>query len=296
MIIIARIISIDLYFMSGGRKKGLKELGCDWGFLYTIKLHKRYKLNLVLCLMYLGYLDDSGQSSFGDAENFCLSMTLIHEHEWKNAYDLINKLRMDFIEFLDQSQEIHMKDILNSKRYDINHKVEKLSQMYKLILEINFKIISCVIVKPDIENKELKLNEIAFTRLFEKTSLFLKQNGSNDKCIIFCDREKNEEDSHRCFRRLRLNGSKYVKEDYFIEDIVFDNGNFRICLQIADMVVVLIRRYIKALDKENLNELDQMFLNIFPKFCDKFDMTSDGLISGYGITFYPKSSEKEIRG
>ena len=246
--------------------------------------------------MYLAYLDDSGQPSFDNGENFCLSLVLIHENDWKKAYEEIEKLRRDFIEFLDNAQEIHMKDILNSSNYEIADKVIKLTEMYKRLLNIDFKIISCVMVKSDILNKELDLNNIAFTRLFEKTSLFLKKRDGEDKCLLFCDHEKNELEAHKYFRKLKENGSKYVKEDYFIEDIIFDNGDFRVCLQIADMIVVLIRRYLKSLEKINCNELDIMFLELFPLFLGNFDKSFDGLISGYGLTFYPKRSEKEIRG
>jgi hypothetical protein len=146
--------------------------------------------------MYLCYYDESGDDGYPiySSRLFILSSIYMYYLDWQDNYKKINQFKRDLNHLygFPYSQEMHFKEFLQDKnpyhqKYDINSRKIIVEKYFKLISDLNIKIINVVIDKNKIKNDSYPVLETALTYSVQRIENSLRNNSSDSKFLIITD-------------------------------------------------------------------------------------------------------------
>ncbi len=268
--------------------------------------------------MYLIYIDESGTSvKFKkDPKHFSLTACIINETKWEAINEEIVKLKKQYFPNYDPYEiELHAKDIFHKKKFFArelkgNKNFDLLDEFYDLIPPLPINIISVVIDKKGLEQKQksssFKINftsyQLCWHYLIERLCKYLnkkndehiKSGTGNQYGILLIDNQSNAKQNRRVRKTILdyLRGKKYIKigrvfisTKYLLKDIQFLESEFYNLSQITDLVAYTINR--KHSSKNKTSKIDKHNDIYYQKIAVLFDTDEFGKVEGCGIKLYP---------
>jgi len=149
--------------------------------------------------VYYSYLDASGSRLRKDPENFVLTAITIHESQLKYIDKRIYWIKKkEFPEYDPNEIELHVKDMLQRKKYFQGISREQIYQLLDKIFEflskpeVDYFLVASVI-KKELMYESTGIEEWAYKFVLERINKnieFLnKQNHTSEKCQLYMDTE-----------------------------------------------------------------------------------------------------------
>jgi len=252
--------------------------------------------------MVLIYIDESGVANFTDPNNkiYVLGAVLVDEAEYQKLNlnvevfkdRIINQYNLPVNDF-----EIHIAEFwsntglnLFGKILSVDDRLNILERVYSDILPFtNIKIITSVMLKEELSNKELNLRSWAIEILLERIKFFIDEE-SEPFGIIMMDTENDTIDFHK--RRLvQLKvyyGTKYVKlREHIIPESHFLKSHLNSGIQLADAVVYSVRRFLEDELYGSEGVIGKRNNKIFKEYVYQ-KIRAYPNCKGRGIVFFPK--------
>ncbi|MCL2143106.1 MAG: DUF3800 domain-containing protein [Methanomassiliicoccaceae archaeon] len=247
--------------------------------------------------MYLTYIDESGKPERTDSENeFVLAALIINEREWKNVDNKVKDIKKKYFPGRDpESFEIHATDIINKKStfksMHLNTRLELMTDILKVISEIDCRIVSVIIRKDMLYNPEFDVEMNAMKYLFERLCYFHNKANEAEELeeyglmLIDSVNPKYDNKMRARIKEWNLRGSEYNKSDYMIEDPIFVDSKYRHLSQLVDCIAYCVRKRYrsKTTDFKEKRTYEGFYNIIEEKFLRKYSE-----IDGYGVKIFPK--------
>ena len=146
--------------------------------------------------------------------------------------------------------EIHAMNIISGKREFQGMKINQRLEIFEKVLSITHILdctINCIVIRKNLLKTKTsdEIDEIAFKLLFERLfyslkdlnhKLYLDNKDTPQFGISFMNhiQEKQDRKIKEKIRRLIQSGTKYIPNDYLIEDVIFVDSRYRALSQIVD--------------------------------------------------------------
>lgn len=247
--------------------------------------------------MFLIYIDESGNHTFKDPENFVYAALCIHENQWQIVDNKVQSIKLKHFPDIDPDNiELHAKDIVSGNKHykgNLLYRMEILSDVYNLISEIDCCLFASIIDKRKINGNNFDVNHWSMKLLFERLCKYLDktnrmhiENGEPTECALLLVESVNNKFDQKVRKRLLpwiRNGTEFRRNNHIIEDPLFVTSSYRSLSQLVDCVAYCVRRYYRGSDV-SIDEYNRQF---FALIHNKFDKDIFGKINNAGIKIFP---------
>jgi len=242
--------------------------------------------------MYLTYVDESGNANYNDNLPFYnLTGVIVNEKDWIYVDNALTKLKLEFFpNFPPEDIEFHAKQIRNKNgifsHFDEEQIKNIFEQFYNTVSNMPIKVISILVNKREILQKQIKFNPIedkSWECLLERFDMFIAENNKENTqfglAIIDSEGERIDTELRGKIRKIVKTGTNFHKFRYIIEDVLFTYSHWRNLTQISDMIAYCIVK-----NKES----NQLFSKYFKKIENKLHCDENGCYSGFGLKIIPR--------
>lgn len=246
------------------------------------------------------FVDESGCTDLRSGPYFVISGIIVNESDLDFISQQISNFKSQYFINEYTNGEIHIHHIWAGKRpfekVDKTTKILLLNNLYSLLYQLPFSVISVVIDKKlmlsgDYVNWNVTKASWAF--LTERFDMHISDNNnSNTKGLLIVDKQTKQVDNEIRDRvnDLRLNGSYYYKNGpyyykykHLFEEPLFVPSYDRIGLQIADAISFCTLKHFCL-----IKDFEYYWNCIVPKYRRNPNTNN---INGFGLKIYPKESE-----
>lgn len=253
-------------------------------------------------IMYHIYVDESGRPTFKDSSiNFTLCGVIVKESNMNQLNNSIIELKKHHFGDNHDNMEYHFSDMIRRKKdyriIPLDKRTEIIKEWVEFIIHSDITIFSTVINKQDLYKKDLDIEKWAWIHFYDRLHWnieYLNKNnlitGKNQELGILIYDSINLGFDYKLKMKIRkylVNGTRFNKSEYLIEDVLFTCSHWHNFCQIADCFAYIIS-YNNKMQNLKDERMHKILVDAYPKIIQKMSEKGD---LKYSFKIFPKKRQ-----